>query len=211
MLSEGCVTKQCSAASEKLPQLATANRYSSWMIVIASDYLQERKYKEYLYLPSFSGAKRFPLPEPPFSEMPEVRRRRGEPRRVRTPAENAGDTCADTHPDPKRRSSIFVFGSVLRPKKHPFRTPPRSAFFGNRPENSFPGRGRETRTPKTAAAPSLRRTGGLSPDAACDRGAGDDGSRRPEYETTARPRRAFRLIFGSDGAVPGEICIFAEK
>ena len=34
MLNDGWVTKQCSAAREKLPQLATASRYSSWMIVI---------------------------------------------------------------------------------------------------------------------------------------------------------------------------------
>lgn len=34
MLNDGWVTKQCSAAKEKLPQLATASRYSSWMIVI---------------------------------------------------------------------------------------------------------------------------------------------------------------------------------
>ena len=47
MLSEGCVTKQCSAAIEKLPQLATANRYSSWMIVIKGNYFGGLKYKKY--------------------------------------------------------------------------------------------------------------------------------------------------------------------
>ena len=54
MLKEGCVTKQCSAASEKLPQLATASRYSSWIIVITGVYLRKRRYKKNLYRTTFS-------------------------------------------------------------------------------------------------------------------------------------------------------------
>ncbi len=55
MLNEGWVTKQCSAACEKLPQLATANRYSNCMIVIKGNYFRRQKYKKSRYFHPFSA------------------------------------------------------------------------------------------------------------------------------------------------------------